>query len=68
MLIAEGIAGPEKGGGFQAASIASEATSSGTTTTIEHADYRTKLKDIRFVYHHELDKYRQACSEFTTMS
>ncbi|XP_040582095.1 homeobox protein extradenticle [Lepeophtheirus salmonis] len=65
MLIAEGIAGPEKGGGLQAATTASEATSSGTTT-IEHADYRSKLNDIRLVYHHELDKYKQACTEFTT--
>uniref|UniRef100_A0A3Q3IG53 Pre-B-cell leukemia transcription factor 1 n=1 Tax=Monopterus albus TaxID=43700 RepID=A0A3Q3IG53_MONAL len=45
MLLAEGVSGPEKGGGSAAAS--------------------TKLAQIRQIYHSELEKYEQACSEFT---
>ena len=62
MLIAEGVAGPEKGGGAAAASNASAATASGQPgeTTIEHTDYRNKLAEIRSVYHQELEKYEQA--------
>ncbi|XP_066065292.1 LOW QUALITY PROTEIN: pre-B-cell leukemia transcription factor 4-like [Chamaea fasciata] len=33
---------------------------------LEHADYRAKLAQIRHIFHAELDKYDQACSEFTT--
>lgn len=33
---------------------------------IEHSDYRAKLAQIRQIYHQELEKYEQACSEFTT--
>merc|ERR1712110_752849 len=64
MLIAEGVAGPEKGGGANAALSASAASAS--ETTIEHSDYRAKLGEIRSIYHQELDKYEQACNEFTT--
>ncbi|KAM6996624.1 pre-B-cell leukemia transcription factor 1-like [Passerculus sandwichensis] len=32
----------------------------------EHSDYRAKLAQIRHIFHAELDKYEQACSEFTT--
>merc|ERR1712165_550019 len=64
MLIAEGVAGPEKGGGANAALSASAATSS--EATIEHSDYRAKLVQIRTIYHQELEKYDQACNEFTT--
>ncbi|KAG5854217.1 hypothetical protein ANANG_G00035430 [Anguilla anguilla] len=32
---------------------------------IEHSDYRAKLAQIRQIYHSELEKYEQACSEFT---
>jgi len=64
MLIAEGVAGPEKGGGANAATNASAATSS--EATIEHSDYRAKLVQIRTIYHQELEKYDQACNEFTT--
>merc|ERR1712045_348530 len=39
MLIAEGVAGPEKGGGANAALNASAAISS-QETTIEHSDYK----------------------------
>ncbi|XP_013791623.1 homeobox protein extradenticle-like [Limulus polyphemus] len=69
MLIAEGVAGPEKGGGAGAAANASAAASGGPgqpENTIEHSDYRAKLAQIRQIYHQELDKYEQACNEFTT--
>merc|ERR1719447_293159 len=64
MLIAEGVAGPEKGGGANAALSASAASAS--EATIEHSDYRAKLTQIRNIYHQELEKYDQACNEFTT--
>lgn len=69
MLIAEGVAGPEKGGGAGAAANASAAASqsgSMSDSAIEHSDYRSKLAQIRQIYHQELEKYEQACSEFTT--
>ena len=33
---------------------------------IEHTDYRNKLNEIRSIYHQELEKYEQACNEFTS--
>ncbi|KAL5275120.1 PBX1 family protein [Megaselia abdita] len=70
MLIAEGVAGPEKGGGGAAAASAAAASSSlsldGADNAIEHSDYRAKLAQIRQIYHQELEKYEQACNEFTT--
>lgn len=68
MLVAEGVAGPEKGGGHAAANSAAMAASSamGAENAIEHSDYRAKLAQIRTVYHQELEKYEQACNEFTT--
>ncbi|XP_064649004.1 pre-B-cell leukemia transcription factor 1-like isoform X3 [Lineus longissimus] len=67
MLIAEGVAGPEKGGGPSAAASATAAASGGQPEgTIEHSDYRAKLAQIRQIYHTELEKYEQACDEFTT--
>jgi hypothetical protein len=65
MLIAEGVAGPEKGGGSSAANTASQAVSN-SENAIEHSDYRAKLAQIRQIYHTELEKYEQACNEFTT--
>ena len=69
MLIAEGVAGPE-GAGPSAASIASEAAASANSANdesfIEHADYRNKLGQIRKTYYQELEKYDQACNDFTT--
>ena len=60
MLIAEGVAGPEKGGGSSAASTASQAVSGGGAgnpeNAIEHSDYRAKLAQIRQIYHTELEK------------
>lgn len=69
MLIAEGVAGPEKGGGAGAAASASAAAQGGPgqpDNAIEHSDYRAKLAQIRQIYHQELEKYEQACNEFTT--
>ncbi|XP_073404837.1 pre-B-cell leukemia transcription factor 2 isoform X3 [Dendrobates tinctorius] len=67
MLLAEGVAGPEKGGG-SAAAAAAAAASGGVSpdNSIEHSDYRNKLSQIRQIYHAELEKYEQACNEFTT--
>lgn len=62
MLIAEGVAGPEKGGGAGAAANASAAAGAGDNA-IEHSDYRAKLSQIRQIYHQELEKYEQvSCS------
>ena len=58
MLIAEGVAGPEKGGGAGAATNASVAAGAGDSA-IEHSDYRAKLGQIRQIYHQELEKYEQ---------
>nr|XP_006816838.1 PREDICTED: Pbx homeobox protein isoform X1 [Saccoglossus kowalevskii] len=70
MLIAEGVAGPEKGGGSAAAVAATNAAAGGgpgqPDNAIEHTDYRAKLAQIRQIYHTELEKYEQACNEFTT--
>lgn len=68
MLLAEGVAGPEKGGGGVAAASAAAALAGvdGSDSTIEHSDYRAKLAQIRMIYQQELGKYEQACSEFTT--
>lgn len=69
MLVAEGVAGPERGGGSAAASIASEAAASSSNsdeTLIEHTEYRNKLNQIRKTYYQELEKYDQACNDFTT--
>ncbi|WAR30483.1 EXD-like protein [Mya arenaria] len=61
MLIAEGVAGPEKGGGSSAAANATAAASGGQPdSAIEHSDYRAKLAQIRQIYHTELEKYEQA--------
>lgn len=54
MLVAEGVAGPDKG-----ASLGGDASGG------DQADYRQKLHQIRVVYNEELRKYEEACSEFT---
>jgi len=59
MLIAEGVAGTDKAGGSGSSPTTAEAT-------IEHSDYRAKLGQIRTIYNQELEKYDQACNEFTT--
>jgi len=62
MLIAEGVAGPDKGG----SATAPPTPLSSPETSIEHTDYKAKLSQIRNIYHQELEKYDQGCQEFTT--
>lgn len=64
MLLAEGVAGPEKVGGLlgaaSAASAAAVVSASGQMdNAIEHSDYRAKLAQIRTIYQQELEKYEQ---------
>ncbi|MGH0164266.1 UNVERIFIED_CONTAM: hypothetical protein FKN15_048161 [Acipenser sinensis] len=66
MLLAEGVSGPEKGGGSAASAAAAAASGGASDNSIEHSDYRAKLTQIRQIYHTELEKYEQACNEFTT--
>ncbi|XP_034564906.1 pre-B-cell leukemia transcription factor 3-like isoform X2 [Notolabrus celidotus] len=61
MLLAEGVSGPEREDG-----AALGGAGGATENTIDHADYRAKLTQIRHIYHAELEKYQQACSEFTS--
>lgn len=62
MLLAEGVAGPEKGGGSAAAAAAAAASGGAADNSIEHSDYRAKLTQIRQIYHTELEKYEQVRS------
>ncbi|CAF1627546.1 unnamed protein product [Adineta ricciae] len=66
MLIAEGIAGPERTGGSSSAASANAAASINDDSALEHGDYRAKLSQIRQLYHSELEKYEQACNDFTS--
>ncbi|KAG8129714.1 hypothetical protein E2320_016443 [Naja naja] len=66
MLLAEGVSGPEKRGRGGPAAIAATSGGCPNDNSIEHSDYRAKLSQIRQIYHSELEKYEQACSEFTT--
>ncbi|NXW51302.1 PBX3 factor, partial [Nyctiprogne leucopyga] len=69
MLLAEGVSGPEKrgrGGGGGPMAVAATSGGCPNDNSIEHSDYRAKLSQIRQIYHSELEKYEQACSEFTT--
>ena len=66
MLIAEGIAGPEKAGGGAGAAASAAGPLGQHDSAIEHSDYRAKLAQIRQSYHQELDKYEMHCNEFTT--
>uniref|UniRef100_A0A0V0J864 Homeobox protein extradenticle n=1 Tax=Schistocephalus solidus TaxID=70667 RepID=A0A0V0J864_SCHSO len=59
MLVAEGVTGPSDLGDFDVSGIPTECNQ------IEHADYRAKLAQIRQLYHAELEKYKNACDEFT---
>ena len=56
MLLAEGVAGPEKGGGSAAAAAAAAGVHENQA---EHSEYRAKLNQIRQIYHTELEKYEQ---------
>merc|ERR1712027_152580 len=62
MLIAEGVAGPDKGG----SATAPPTPLSSPETSIEHTDYKAKLSQIRAMYSEEMEKYEQGCQEFTT--
>ncbi|XP_020939081.1 pre-B-cell leukemia transcription factor 4 isoform X3 [Sus scrofa] len=68
MLLAEGVSRPERQGRGAPAAAASTATPGGCPNDngLEHSDYRAKLSQIRQIYHSELEKYEQACREFTT--
>ncbi|XP_019497357.1 PREDICTED: pre-B-cell leukemia transcription factor 4 isoform X2 [Hipposideros armiger] len=68
MLLAEGVSRPEKRGRGGPAVAAGTATPGGcpNDNSLEHSDYRAKLSQIRQIYHSELEKYEQACREFTT--
>ncbi|XP_006147214.1 pre-B-cell leukemia transcription factor 4 [Tupaia chinensis] len=68
MLLAEGVSRPEKKGRGGPVVVAGAATPGGcpNDNSIEHSDYRAKLSQIRQIYHSELEKYEQACYEFTT--
>lgn len=46
--------------------VGSSLSLDGADNAIEHSDYRAKLAQIRQIYHQELEKYEQACNEFTT--
>ncbi|CAL8079564.1 unnamed protein product [Calicophoron daubneyi] len=75
MLVAEGVTGPGAGlggdlgdgtgdlGGANGTGMGSAGV--GDCNQIEHADYRAKLSQIRQIYHAELEKYKNACDEFT---
>ncbi|XP_044804320.2 pre-B-cell leukemia transcription factor 4 isoform X2 [Bubalus bubalis] len=66
MLLAEGVSRPEKQG--RGASAAANAATPGgrpNDSGLENSDYRAKLSQIRQMYHSELEKYEQACREFT---
>ena len=62
MLIAEGVAGPDKGG----SATAPPTPLSSPETSIEHTDYKAKLSQIRNIYHQELEKYDQVLVLLTT--
>ncbi|XP_052608668.1 pre-B-cell leukemia transcription factor 4 isoform X4 [Peromyscus californicus insignis] len=66
MLLAEGVSRPEKRGRGAAAGATATPGGCPNDNSIEHSDYRAKLSQIRQIYHSELEKYEQACREFTT--
>lgn len=51
---------------FSVPFAASQGSVAQADNAIEHSDYRAKLAQIRQIYHQELDKYENACNEFTT--
>jgi len=63
MLLAEGVAGPERGGASAAAAVVA-AAAGGTPAegNGEHSEYKEKLAQIRRMYHAELEKYQQVGS------
>nr|XP_046263606.1 pre-B-cell leukemia transcription factor 1-like isoform X2 [Scatophagus argus]XP_046263616.1 pre-B-cell leukemia transcription factor 1-like isoform X2 [Scatophagus argus] len=65
MLLAEGVAGLERGGASAAAVAVAAGGSPNDGSSLDHTEYREKLAHIRQMYHTELEKYEQACNEFT---
>jgi len=67
MLVAEGVAGPEKGTDSSVMSAVARAASLNDVQEgpIEHMDYRTKLAQIRQIYQAEFEKYEQVASAET---
>merc|ERR1712210_436461 len=61
MLIAEGVAGPDKDGGATGHPTSIPSPAFSPETSIEHSDYKAKLCQIRNIYHQELEKYDQGC-------
>lgn len=61
MLESEGVIGSEAEGNLNE----QLAAASGENAQ-EHGDYRAKLNQIRQIYHAELEKYNNACGEFTS--
>ena len=59
MLESEGVIGNDAD-----AQLEGQLAASGDNTA-EHGDYRAKLNQIRGIYHAELEKYNNACQEFT---
>jgi len=64
MLVAEGVAGPEKGSDSAVMSAVARAASLSDVQEgpIEHMDYRTKLAQIRQIYQAEFEKYEQVAN------
>ncbi|XP_023407950.2 LOW QUALITY PROTEIN: pre-B-cell leukemia transcription factor 4 [Loxodonta africana] len=67
MLLAGGVSRPERRGRGGRA-VAGAATPGGCPkdNSIALSDYRAKLSQSRQIHHSELEKYEQACCEFTT--
>lgn len=71
MLVAEGVTGPgvslgnDLGDGPGDFGVGIGSVGPADCNQIEHADYRAKLSQIRQIYHAELEKYKNACDEFT---
>nr|XP_058919384.1 pre-B-cell leukemia transcription factor 4 [Kogia breviceps] len=67
MLLAEGVCRPEKQ--RRGAQVAADTATPGgcpNDNGLEHSGYRAKRSQIRQIYHSELEKYEQACREFST--
>jgi len=69
MLVAEGVAGPEKGSDSAVMSAVARAASLSDVQEgpIEHMDYRTKLAQIRQIYQAEFEKYEQVVNVGTVL-
>jgi len=61
MLESEGVIGNEADGNLD-----SQLAAASGENAAEHGDYRNKLNQIRQIYHAELEKYNNACGEFTS--